>query len=750
MRRRRHQLQVSTFPFLAVLLCAMGSLILLLLVIDRRAKVVLRAKAMEAIRQMDAEAEKETANRAAEWERRRQALHAHLQREKQNLETQTARIEEKTAAAVHDLETEQAQGSQLDRQLQTEQATLIEEQRAIASKFQETAQKKQESEATRAELARLTAELVKLEQTVADLKSLRQKQQRTYSLVPYRGRRGDNRWPIYVECTASSLIFHPDRWTLPATDSGGSAILAEVDRRIRRQQSANGDATEKQTPYLLLLVRPDGIMTYYRTLQSLRGLQIDFGYEFVEPDWVLSFPENESAAGTQPWIATDSSGDDSPSRRRRRSTRSPGGPMASGASNGPGDGASGASDRPGDPGSKGSDQPNDRRSLSGLFRKPGDGTSLDAHNGILEGPGNGGMIGRGEPRNGGIGALPADSAGDKSIRPWRPSAPHDGASPGQLPPGGLGVIPETAGTGGASFGSRSGPSGMSHPTGLGAESPIIGGGSFSQDRGRSRETSEQAEAVRSLATSATSRGTTSGTTSATDSRGASKSDVPGSPFAKNDPGSRAQSSGDLDPVPGRSASANGGNSNSIAQPTATHAPSVPSLIPNVGATPPESSGRPGQKQGTPGNEPDSDEREPQLPGSSDLSQLGSAQDKKSRPAPPVHRFVKRDWNIFVECSADQVVIYPGESKIPTSSLGGAKGTLPLLRAIEQMIARRQAMMASADAPKDAGSLQIRFLVRPDGLRTYFLAYPELASLHVPMTRENLDANEDVTHHMIGR
>ena len=31
-RRRRHHLQVTTFPFMAVLLCAMGSLIFLLLV----------------------------------------------------------------------------------------------------------------------------------------------------------------------------------------------------------------------------------------------------------------------------------------------------------------------------------------------------------------------------------------------------------------------------------------------------------------------------------------------------------------------------------------------------------------------------------------------------------------------------------------------------------------------------------------------------------------------------------------------
>ena len=48
MRRRRAKLEVSTFPFLAVLLCAMGSLILLLLVIDRRGKAVARFKALQA------------------------------------------------------------------------------------------------------------------------------------------------------------------------------------------------------------------------------------------------------------------------------------------------------------------------------------------------------------------------------------------------------------------------------------------------------------------------------------------------------------------------------------------------------------------------------------------------------------------------------------------------------------------------------------------------------------------------------
>src|ERR1700730_6300150 len=120
MRQRRHLLQVSTFPFLAVLLCAMGSLILLLLVIDRRAKVVMRAKAMETLRQMEAEDEKEAANRAAEWERRSQALHEQLFQQKHDLEARKASVQQKLDAAEHDLQAEQTRSPDLEHQLQAE------------------------------------------------------------------------------------------------------------------------------------------------------------------------------------------------------------------------------------------------------------------------------------------------------------------------------------------------------------------------------------------------------------------------------------------------------------------------------------------------------------------------------------------------------------------------------------------------------------------------------------------------------
>ena len=60
MRSRRHKLQVSTFPFLAVLLCAMGALLLVLLVMDRRAHAAALARAEQALRRTIDETTRET------------------------------------------------------------------------------------------------------------------------------------------------------------------------------------------------------------------------------------------------------------------------------------------------------------------------------------------------------------------------------------------------------------------------------------------------------------------------------------------------------------------------------------------------------------------------------------------------------------------------------------------------------------------------------------------------------------------
>src|ERR1700752_1108278 len=102
MRRPRHRLQVSTFPFLAVLLGAMGALILLLLVMDRRSKIVARTGAIEAHAAQVAARAKERDHdlqdgeaRRAEWERQRRALHDLLRGEEHDLGPESRRPDAK-------------------------------------------------------------------------------------------------------------------------------------------------------------------------------------------------------------------------------------------------------------------------------------------------------------------------------------------------------------------------------------------------------------------------------------------------------------------------------------------------------------------------------------------------------------------------------------------------------------------------------------------------------------------------------
>jgi hypothetical protein len=70
---------------------------------------------------------------------------------------------------------------------------------------------------------------------------------------------------------------------------------------------------------------------------------------------------------------------------------------------------------------------------------------------------------------------------------------------------------------------------------------------------------------------------------------------------------------------------------------------------------------------------------------------------------------------------------------------GKNGTNALLETVQGMISRRQATVRPGEPPYRP---MIRFRVRPDGLRSYYLAYPALDSLHLPMSRENLEPEEN--------
>jgi len=604
MRRRRQPLQVSTFPFLAVLLCTMGSLILLLLVIDRRAKIVAAAKARKtAIRKIE-EDEREAAARQEEWERRRRALHALLLEQDQATLAQVQDLRNQIASADTEMQQSQVRNRGLHDQLGTEKIRLAQGEKELAARRAGVAQTAGETKASQAELARLIAELEKMEQTLALLKAARQRDQRTYSVVPYKGKQGDNRRPLYVECTATSVIFHPDRLALPVNGLTTPDIRGEVERRIARHKTGTNALKKDELPYLLLLVRPDGITTYYAALSALRGVEFDYGYEFIDAAWVLDFPDSDDKPGTQPWMTAD----------KTSTTSSP---------------------------------------TASSVKTPGSGTSvagLPPNRSVpaVGSPVAGGSAGgnAGQPR--GVTNVGQDSNPDRLRQDWNPD-PRGGSNTGR-PHGG------TSGT-------------------------------------------------------ATDKQPPSNTAGATN--GDKAPDAPPAP-------------------PFGQGQAPAGSSTRTEPPSSAEAKDK-----QAGSEPPRTGGK--------GNPPCENEpaaaspRDPLAP----LPGSGVTQGKPNPPAPakPIRLYGNRDWTLFIECTADAVVIYPTRQRLEMASLSaGSNGDNPLLQVVQQMIARRQASVRPDEPPYRP---QVRFLVRPDGLRSYYTAYPLLSSLRIPMTRLNLEPDEEV-------
>ncbi|HXG09168.1 MAG TPA: hypothetical protein VNK04_05205 [Gemmataceae bacterium] len=110
------------------------------------------------------------------------------------------------------------------------------------------------------------------------------------------------------------------------------------------------------------------------------------------------------------------------------------------------------------------------------------------------------------------------------------------------------------------------------------------------------------------------------------------------------------------------------------------------------------------------------------------------------PPRPIRLSGNRDLIIQVECTAGAVVLHPTRLRIPTTALTPRGDANPLVQAVRQMITRRQASVRPGETPYRP---QVRFLVRPDGLRAFHLAYPALEALRLPMTRQDIGWGEEV-------
>ena len=133
MRRPRYKLQVSTFPFLAVLLCAMGSLLLFLFIMDRRAKIAAQHANDEALQARKKRTKDEEESLQADWEKAKEKLHQALLLQEGQLAAQGQGLQIDLDSTGKKLHLIQTQYHELDEQAKAESAKIAEIQVQIIS-----------------------------------------------------------------------------------------------------------------------------------------------------------------------------------------------------------------------------------------------------------------------------------------------------------------------------------------------------------------------------------------------------------------------------------------------------------------------------------------------------------------------------------------------------------------------------------------------------------------------------------------
>jgi hypothetical protein len=269
---------VSLFPFIAVLLCTMGALLVILVFVTRLARD--RAQKVAAAELAAPKPLVDDSENRAQLERIRVQM------------TKLQSLRDKAERQLHDDEMRLAHLEQHMRQLEDEigglKRTMAELDALDAEHFDDRRQAERE-------LARLQELIVDTENGIKSIKESQRAKKRSYAVVPYEGPNGTHRRPIYIECRRNEVILQPEGVRLtehdfvPPLDAGNP--LAAAVRAARETMMSEAQFAERRTldPYPLILVRPDGIGAYYSVRRAIESWDGDFGYEFVDGDWELKF-----------------------------------------------------------------------------------------------------------------------------------------------------------------------------------------------------------------------------------------------------------------------------------------------------------------------------------------------------------------------------------------------------------------------------------------------------------------------------
>jgi hypothetical protein len=318
---------VSLFPFLAVLVCAMGALIFLLIIITRRVRsdVVNHAREIQSVPVIAEEFPEPEKLPEIVTFFPPQPEHA-----AQLLPEPEPTAQKKPFVKI------QPEPVDPDAALRIEIASLTSDrsnrQKTVADKQAELSKARRRLNETESKLARIERQWIETEEKLREnnkqtnsavekrrrlterLKKTRQQIKRVrrqnteagsrYAFIPFDGVSGTTRRPILIECSGSGLRFVPEGISLTLDDLEGftlevNPLLAGVHSLAEYfSEKAWREQSEKQAsqPYALLLVRPSGSVPYYAARKLLSNLSQPHGYELIEEDWELDLPEVDPEA----------------------------------------------------------------------------------------------------------------------------------------------------------------------------------------------------------------------------------------------------------------------------------------------------------------------------------------------------------------------------------------------------------------------------------------------------------------------
>ncbi len=279
----------------------MGALILLLLVMDKKAKKAALEKAYEAAwaqsKNLQAKTDADKQNLESEknaWIKLKSEQHEELLKKESTLEKEIALLKIELSNLDKNYEKSKSETS-FDDLLKKEIALTNEKSKVhiLAKKLE---LEKANADKNLKETKDLTEKIASMEQILKEMKSSLDKDKFAYSIVPYFGRNGLNRKPLYIECNESGILFFPDKTLIPSNDESDNLKNEILNRTsLLREYLQQTLGPKESTPYLMLLVRPGGITNYWKLQSIIKPMDIDFGYELVDKIWVLDIPTEQSA-----------------------------------------------------------------------------------------------------------------------------------------------------------------------------------------------------------------------------------------------------------------------------------------------------------------------------------------------------------------------------------------------------------------------------------------------------------------------